>query len=55
MFSMISLYFAYRRDVVLAERYVAGLAEAPAATAAQTPAEMAVSDQAAPEKIKLAA
>jgi hypothetical protein len=25
MFSLISLYFAYRRDVVLAERYVAGL------------------------------
>ncbi|MDF0543389.1 hypothetical protein PX699_13610 [Sphingobium sp. H39-3-25] len=25
MFSLISLYFAYRRDVVLAERYVSGL------------------------------
>ncbi|MFC3214439.1 hypothetical protein [Novosphingobium panipatense] len=24
MFSLISLYFAYRRDVVLAERYIAG-------------------------------
>ena len=31
MFSLISLYFAYRRDVVTAERYIAGLtlAEAP--------------------------
>jgi hypothetical protein len=27
MFSLLSLYFAYRRDVVMAERYVAGLAE----------------------------
>lgn len=27
MFSLISLYFSYRRDVVLAERYVAGLAQ----------------------------
>lgn len=25
MFSLISLYFAYRRDVVVAERYVAAL------------------------------
>lgn len=33
MFSLISLYFAYRRDVVTAERYIAGLnlAEAPVA------------------------
>lgn len=31
MFSLISLYFAARRDVVLAERFVAGLADAPAA------------------------
>ncbi|WP_232492111.1 hypothetical protein [Novosphingobium kaempferiae] len=31
MFSLISLYFAYRRDVVMAERYVAGLAEQPVA------------------------
>lgn len=30
MFSLISLYFAYRRDVVTAERYVAGLAKAQA-------------------------
>ena len=31
MFSLIALYFAYRRDVVTAERYIAGLnlAEAP--------------------------
>jgi hypothetical protein len=34
MFSLISLYFAARRDVVLAERFVAGLADAPAAAPA---------------------
>lgn len=34
MFSLISLYFSYRRDVLLAERYVAGLAEKPAQDAA---------------------
>ncbi|EJL32383.1 hypothetical protein [Novosphingobium sp. AP12] len=34
MFSLISLYFASRRDVVLAERHMAGLAEAPAAAPA---------------------
>ncbi|NML09588.1 hypothetical protein HHL08_05425 [Sphingobium sp. AR-3-1] len=28
MFSLLSLYFAYRRDVVTAERYMAGLAKA---------------------------
>ncbi|WP_037482272.1 hypothetical protein [Sphingobium sp. YBL2] len=42
MFSLLSLYFAYRRDVVVAERYVAGLARAearPAAPAARRPAE----------------
>ncbi|PNU04929.1 hypothetical protein [Novosphingobium guangzhouense] len=38
MFSLISLYFSYRRDVLLAERYVAGLAEKPvAADAALAP------------------
>lgn len=31
MFSLLSLYFAYRRDVVTAERYIAGLAKAPVA------------------------
>lgn len=30
MFSLISLYFASRRDVVVAERYIAGLVDAPA-------------------------
>lgn len=34
MFSLIALYFSYRRDVVAAERYIAGLAEKPAASAA---------------------
>ncbi|KMS55796.1 MULTISPECIES: hypothetical protein [Sphingobium] len=33
MFSLLSLYFAYRRDVVIGERYMAGLAKA------QTPVE----------------
>jgi hypothetical protein len=28
MFSLLSLYFSYRRDVVTAERYIAGLAKA---------------------------
>jgi len=32
MFSLIALYFSYRRDVVTAERYIAGLT--PAATPA---------------------
>lgn len=42
MFSLISLYFAYRRDVVTAERYVAGLAKAdakPVADPAPAPVE----------------
>jgi hypothetical protein len=33
MFSLISLYFASRRDVVLAERHMAGLVAKPAAAA----------------------
>ncbi|MBH1992898.1 MAG: hypothetical protein I8H86_08410 [Sphingomonadaceae bacterium] len=33
MFSLLSLYFAYRRDVVVAERYIAGLAKAHAPVA----------------------
>ncbi|MCI4588641.1 hypothetical protein MOK15_00770 [Sphingobium sp. BYY-5] len=33
MFSLLSLYFAYRRDVVVAERYIAGLAKAQAEVA----------------------
>jgi hypothetical protein len=33
MFSLISLYFASRRDVVVAERYIAGLVDAPAKAA----------------------
>lgn len=43
MFSLIALYFAYRRDVVIAERYVAGLdgttpvATAPTAAPLATP------------------
>ncbi|MFT4055271.1 MAG: hypothetical protein QM681_12260 [Novosphingobium sp.] len=50
MFSLISLYFSYRRDVLLAERYVAGLAEKPAQDAA--PAEVA--ETAAPKSEDLA-
>ena len=34
MFSLIALYFAYRRDVVTAERYIAGLTPAAAPVAA---------------------
>lgn len=36
MFSLISLYFAYRRDIVMAERYVAGL-DQPAVEPAAAP------------------
>lgn len=41
MFSLLSLYFAYRRDVVAAERYVAALADkaVPADTVTPTPVE----------------
>jgi len=44
MFSLVSLYFAYRRDVVMAERHIPALAQAtaqaetPAATEAEAPA-----------------
>ncbi|MEC3910270.1 hypothetical protein U5A82_07175 [Sphingobium sp. CR2-8] len=31
MFSLLSLYFAYRRDVVTAERYMVGLSTQPVA------------------------
>lgn len=41
MFSLISLFFAYRRDVVLAERYVAGLTGPVAAPEATTKIEPA--------------
>jgi len=53
MFSVISLYFSYRRETLLAERYVAGLTETPAATAAQVTAE--APEQPLAEHIKLAA
>lgn len=33
MFSLLSLYFAYRRDVLTAERYIAGLAKGQAPVA----------------------
>ncbi len=44
MFSLLSLYFAYRRDVVMAENYVAGLVDqgvkvAPADTVEKAPVE----------------
>ncbi len=51
MFSLISLYFAYRRDVVLAERYMAGLDQRPA----NAPAPVAAAQQPVVEDLKLAA
>lgn len=51
MFSLISLYFASRRHVVVAERYVAGLAAkpqvaaAPSAVAAPAPAAVIVTEE----------
>ncbi|MFC0203062.1 hypothetical protein [Novosphingobium soli] len=39
MFSLISLYFASRRDVVLAERHIAAIAAKPAAAAVPAPIE----------------
>ena len=53
MFSLISLYFSYRRETVLAERYIAGLAETPDVTAKQVAAE--APEQTSAEKIRLAA
>lgn len=51
MFSLISLYFAYRRDVVSAERYIAALNK--------TKAQPAVADTVTPiqveERLPLAA
>jgi len=53
MFSLIALYFASRREVLLAERYVAGLTDKPAAQQpAAVPAPVA---PAAPVRIALAA
>lgn len=46
MFSLISLYFAYRRDVVTAERYVAALHTA-------APADTVVADIRDDEQIQL--
>ncbi|HUD31234.1 MAG TPA: hypothetical protein VMQ93_20390 [Novosphingobium sp.] len=48
MFSLISLYFAARRDVVIAERFIAGLADAPAAPAAVATTRPATVVEAAP-------
>lgn len=53
MFSLISLYFSYRRDVLLAERYVAGVAEK---VAQETVAPAAIEIEAPkPETLPLAA
>ncbi|MEA3543100.1 MAG: hypothetical protein U9R77_13420 [Pseudomonadota bacterium] len=49
MFSLISLYFAYRRDVVTAERYIAGL------NLAETPVADGVTPIEADEPLPLAA
>ncbi len=46
MFSLISLYFAYRRDVVTAERYVAALNKV-------APADTVVADIREEEQIQL--
>ena len=54
MFSLISLYFASRRDILLAERYVAGLAEKPVA-AEPVAAEPAATAPEPVERISLAA
>ncbi|MEE4450291.1 hypothetical protein [Novosphingobium resinovorum] len=52
MFSLISLYFSYRRDVVLAERYVAGLADKSAQAAVSSAPAV---EAAQPETLPLAA
>lgn len=46
MFSLISLYFAYRRDVVTAERYIAALEKT-------APADTVVADVREDEQIQL--
>lgn len=53
MFSLISLYFSYRRDVVLAERYVAGLAAKPIPADDQAP--VSVDQSVSEDPIALAA
>jgi hypothetical protein len=52
MFSLISLYFASRRDVVLAERHMAGLVEKPASAA---PAAAVIEQPVAAAPLALAA
>lgn len=41
MFSLMSLYFAYRRNVVVAERHIPALAQAPAERAVTVQTETA--------------
>ena len=56
MFSLISLYFASRRHVVVAERYVAGLTEKPPVAAALSAVAMpAPAAVLVPEELSLAA
>ena len=49
MFSLLSLYFAYRRDVIVAERHVAGLVRT------QTPVADSVTPTPVEEQLPLAA
>lgn len=53
MFTTLALYFAYRRDVVLAERHVAGLAQTP--STARTAAAHDDVQQTVAEQMRLAA
>ncbi|WP_185928793.1 MULTISPECIES: hypothetical protein [Sphingomonadaceae] len=56
MFSLLSLYFAARRDVVLAERYMPALADKAVAEAADAQPVATETEVAAPaEKLPLAA
>lgn len=43
MFSLVSLYFAYRRDVVMAERHIPALAQGPVSDLAEQAGEIEVS------------
>lgn len=45
MFSLVSLYFAYRRDVVMAERHIPALAQAPVAHLTEQAGEIEVSTE----------
>ncbi|TCM20655.1 hypothetical protein EDF56_102317 [Novosphingobium sp. PhB165] len=55
MFSLLSLYFASRRDVVVAERHMSGLTKQSAPAATATPAAVEVETAAVSENLPLAA